>query len=68
MNKEVRIALRQEDNSVILHAINEDGDHLQQGNILKLTANGSIIRFSGVSRVIGLQIGTDGRIVDETRV
>lgn len=68
MNKEVRLTLRQVNNRIILSAVDENGEHLAQGNILELTANGSILRYRGVSHTIGLQIGTDGRIIDETSV
>lgn len=68
MNKEVRITLKQHEDKVILHAVDKDGEHLPGGNILELTGEGSIVRYGGVSHNLGLNVGVDGRVVDETRI
>lgn len=64
----LRLALKLDGGDVILHVVDEDGDHVIGGNILAITADGALRRIRLVNRKLGLQLGEMDRIIiDEVR-
>ena len=59
----VRLKLVKEGGSINLTACDENGKAISCGNIVVITGEGALLRCFSVSKKLGLQLGSDGRIV-----
>jgi len=60
--KVLKLALKEEDGCVYLHAVKPDGSHEDGGNILCIDKEGYLFLCVNVNKEIGLQLDASGSI------
>lgn len=58
----VRLALRQEGEGILVHVVDENGNHIDASNLVKFYSNGIIHRCSSVNKKLGFQLDSFGKI------
>ena len=54
--------LRPHKNSIRLVAVNEDGEQIPDGNLLKIKPDGSVYRYHTVNPILGLPTSGQGQV------
>lgn len=59
------LALRQQGDGVVVHVVDEKGEHIEAGNLIKFRNDGGMERLGGVNDALGFQLDERGRIKEE---